>query len=308
MRISHKPSRRGSGRLQKVVKISARMSAALSFDVLFENDFEWVLGGKLGAGLWGGKGTTGYRPIEPNGWSARLMWRPNGTVVMYLYHQQRRHKCGDNFMAMDGDEPFRLQKGVWYNLKLSITMNNPPDKRNGRAELFINGISRAVVDGMQWRKVRSAKIDKFALSTFYGGNAPKWAPSRTTHVKYDNFLVQATDVPLPAPKATPAPTPVPLPVPKPTPAPDGDAFCAMGIRNGKVCCGGRCGRCSGSGCSRRPGGYKQCCGGGIKNVCTTARQTGCLIPSTPAPKATPAPTPVPLPVPKPTPAPDGDAF
>merc|ERR1719247_1864831 len=52
MRISHKPSRRGSAVLQKVVKISARMSAALSFDVLFENDFEWVRGGKLGAGLW----------------------------------------------------------------------------------------------------------------------------------------------------------------------------------------------------------------------------------------------------------------
>jgi len=273
------------------VKISPRLSANLSYDVLFENDFEWIRGGKLGGGLFGGTGTTGCKPIVGNGWSARLMWRRNGTLEMYLYHQQRQNRCGDNYMAMTGDALFRVEKGVWYNLKLSVTMNNPPHKSNGRAELFINGVSRAVADGLQWRKVGSAKIDRFGLSTFYGGASKVWAPSTTTHIEYDNFLVQAKGVsPSPAPKATPAPA--------------GDSFCATGIRSGQVCCGGRCGTCGGSGCGKRDGGSAQCCKGSIKKGCASAKETGCVIPSAPAPKATPAPTPVP----KGTPASDGNVF
>merc|ERR1712185_96058 len=91
---------------------------------------------------------------------------------------------------MDGDAPFQLEKERWYNLKLSVTMNNPVSESNGRAELFVDGTSRAVAEGLQWRADASAAIDTFKLSTFYGGNDASWKPSTTTHIKYDNFIVR----------------------------------------------------------------------------------------------------------------------
>merc|ERR1719401_1298452 len=108
---------------------------------------------------------------------------------MYLYHQNRQANCGDNFLAMNGSDPFIFQKGVWYNITLSITMNDPPEESNGKAELFVYGESLAVQNGLQWRKDGTANIDMFGFSSFYGGSDTSWSPSKTTHVQYDNFLV-----------------------------------------------------------------------------------------------------------------------
>lgn len=256
LRVSYKPYPRGTDRLVKKVSISQCLSAVLSYDVFFEPDFEWVRGGKLGAGLFGGKGTTGCRPIVPDGFSARLMWRANGQVMMYLYHQNRKERCGDNFLAMNGAVPFQLKKGTWYRITLSITMNSPPEASNGKAELYIDGVSRSLVTGLQWRKDGKANIDTFGLSTFYGGSDAKWSPSKTTHAKYDNFVVTSVNVVEP--------------------------YCSHGIKNGRYCCSSFCGKCGGSGCNKRPGGSQHCCSGTIrksKKVCSTSKDTACIIPS-----------------------------
>merc|ERR1719446_849091 len=92
---------------------------------------------------------------------------------------------------MDGDKPFHLKTGVWYNIKLSVTMNNPVTESNGKAELFVDGVSRAIATGLQWRKDAKANIDTFGLSTFYGGSNPSWSPTKTTHAQFDNFVVKA---------------------------------------------------------------------------------------------------------------------
>lgn len=42
-----------------------------------------------------------------------------------------------------------------------------------------------------------------------------------------------------------------------------DPTCAYGVIGGNVCCLARCGTCGGSGCSRRPGGASNCCGGAV---------------------------------------------
>merc|ERR1719167_1167982 len=38
----------------------------------------------------------------------------------------------------------------------------------------------------------------------------------------------------------------------------------IGANNGKVCCAKKCGKCGGKGCSKRPGGKKNCCTRWIK--------------------------------------------
>merc|ERR1719167_1335735 len=44
----------------------------------------------------------------------------------------------------------------------------------------------------------------------------------------------------------------------------------IGTNNGKVCCAKSCGTCGGKGCSKRPGGKKNCCTKWIKKNCGTA--------------------------------------
>merc|ERR1712136_596189 len=44
----------------------------------------------------------------------------------------------------------------------------------------------------------------------------------------------------------------------------------IGTNNGKVCCARSCGTCGGKGCSKRPGGKKNCCTKWIKKNCGTA--------------------------------------
>ena len=50
-----------------------------------------------------------------------------------------------------------------------------------------------------------------------------------------------------------------------------------GIPNpsGSACCAKKCGKCGGSGCSKRPGGKKNCCNGNIKKTCGPNQKAPC---------------------------------
>ena len=51
-----------------------------------------------------------------------------------------------------------------------------------------------------------------------------------------------------------------------------------GIGQKSTCCAARCGTCGGSGCSRRPGGARNCCTSRIYQTCGVDGQTApCII-------------------------------
>ena len=67
-----------------------------SYRVKFEEGFDFRRGGKL-PGLCGGKCYTGgHIPQKGDGWSARLMWRPGGKVVQYMYFVDQAGTYGDD--------------------------------------------------------------------------------------------------------------------------------------------------------------------------------------------------------------------
>merc|ERR1740117_754152 len=39
----------------------------------------------------------------------------------------------------------------------------------------------------------------------------------------------------------------------------GMGLCSSGLKSGRFCCGGECGKCGGRGCQNRPGGGNACC-------------------------------------------------
>ncbi|MEP2651773.1 MAG: polysaccharide lyase [Paraglaciecola sp.] len=180
------PSKTGTPYIGKRFKLDSSVSeATLSFDMKLDREFEFVKGGKM-HGLAGGTATTGCRAIDPNGWSVRMMWRRNGQPVLYLYHQDRKERCGDNVVDLSG---FTFVKNTWYNIALYVKLNSEIGSSDGIAALFINGNKLIERNNLNFAGNMKSKIDYFLYNSFYGGNDPSWSPSTDTFVYYDNFKV-----------------------------------------------------------------------------------------------------------------------
>jgi len=165
--------------------------ARLSFDVFFEEDWQWVRAGKL-HGVGPLQPVTGGRTKHPEGWSSRMMWRKDGGVVNYLYDQDETHKYGKG----DRSDTSVLEKGKWHRIDFETTLNDPGEA-NGQARLYVDGQLVCEDDAVEFRGTggEGTLIQQFLFSTFHGGNDPTWAPKdengdyTTVHARFDNFEV-----------------------------------------------------------------------------------------------------------------------
>jgi hypothetical protein len=118
------------------------LSAVVSYEVAFDQDFDWVKGGKL-PGLRGGPQATrcsgGNQPnASDQCFSARLMWRPDGAGEIYAYIPTKSGLCNDkdvdcnnDFGTSLGRGDFSFSAGDWKLVTLAIRLNNPVDVANG---------------------------------------------------------------------------------------------------------------------------------------------------------------------------------
>jgi hypothetical protein len=160
----------------------------LDYEVWFENDWEWVKGGKL-PGLVGGSHTSGCDAIVPDGWSARFMWRAGGQGEVYLYNQNRKSGCGDDY---NFSNPGLFVKNAWNRITEHVVINTPGVK-DGLVEAWYNGRKAVTIPNVQLRgKVAQdvALIDAVSLQTFYGGHDLSWIPSHTTHARFSALYVR----------------------------------------------------------------------------------------------------------------------
>ncbi len=249
LRASYPPTSEGSPRLSHKGGLARSVSeATLSFDMKFHSEFEFVKGGKM-HGLGGGTGTTGCKPIDPNGWSVRMMWARNGVPQLYIYHQNRANNCGDVYPASN----FAFKLGSWYRIDIQVRMNTAVGSGNGYVALYIDGVLRSEARNLNLTGKTSVQIDHFKFSTFYGGSDSSWSPSKTTYCYFDNFSVMPGRI-VTGTKGT---------------------ECEI-FKNGiystgsNICCAVGCGSCGGSGCGSLPGGGSQCCSGSITKSCSTS--------------------------------------
>ncbi len=193
IRVSYVPYARGSERVTGKYALSRQVNAAtLSFDVCFEQDFDFHKGGKL-HGLGPEKSITGGNSKHPDGWSARLMFMPRGKVASYIYDQDTRKKYGSGKTA--GSHQFRA--GQWYRVDLQVTLNSSPENSDGSVIILING--KTVVESQHQKlwsgDAKNALIKQVLFSTFHGGHDPSWSPHgkdgkpATVHALFDNFTV-----------------------------------------------------------------------------------------------------------------------
>ena len=171
-----------------------------SYSLKFSDSFDFVLGGKL-PGLIGGKVNTGGNP--PNGfdgWSARMMWRPGGYIVQYVYHPDQRKKWADDFPWSKGFlSSFGFEPNVWYIVEHHIKMNTPGEF-DGVLEGWLNGELALKEEKLRFRNTSQFGIDSFYFSTFFGGSGYRWAPTKDEYILFDNFVISTQPITHRSPK------------------------------------------------------------------------------------------------------------
>lgn len=169
----------------------------VAYDVKFDNNFEFVLGGKL-PGLCGydinqapntGCNTGGGFPSGYDGWSARGMWRVNGALENYVYHANQANFYGD-------DEHWNVSAtpGIWHRIQHRVVLNTV-GQQNGILEAWLDGTKVLSSNTLEYRKTDTIGINLFYFSTFFGGNDVSWAPSTDQRIFYDNFTISTNPIP-----------------------------------------------------------------------------------------------------------------
>lgn len=179
------PNNIGSARLQFMREFSRGEEYTLSYQVLFENKFDFAKGGKL-PGLGPRIPVTGCASRDPAGWSVRLMWLPNGRIGLYYYDQQPVDKCGSTTVAQN----FQFKTGRWYDISLYVKLNSG-NLQNGQIALYVDGVKIASRDNVKLRSTdnQDSQIQKLLFDTFFGGSSPEWAPSTTVKSRFDQIEI-----------------------------------------------------------------------------------------------------------------------
>lgn len=162
----------------------------LAFDVNFCRDFDFAKGGKL-HGLGPERPVAGGGRFDASQWSARLMFRGDGGLQTYLYHQNMRGTYGEALSA----KGFRFQPGKYYSIVYKLGLNSPPERSNGYVRVYVDGKEVIRQDGLRFRASASpdSLISTLMFNTFHGGHNPDWAPRNADGsyavdcAYYDNF-------------------------------------------------------------------------------------------------------------------------
>ncbi|KAG8950010.1 hypothetical protein FRC04_008089 [Tulasnella sp. 424] len=140
-------------------------SMILSYEVAFDENFQFVKGGKL-PGLRGGpvqQGCSGGN--QPNGtdcFSVRLMWRTLGTGEAYAYIPTPNGLCNNNGVRCNSDgfgvsidrATFSFTPGQWTRITMLIRLNDPT-YANGELWLYYNDLLAVKMQDIYYRSTNA---------------------------------------------------------------------------------------------------------------------------------------------------------
>lgn len=164
----------------------------LDYTLTFREGFDWELdgrghrGGKL-PGLGGGDGTGGCKPINPRDWSARQMWHEAGTAAAYLYHQDRKSGCGDNFAYTNSDgSEFHFEQGKTHRITQRVKVNTP-NENDGELQIWVDGKEVVNKRDVRWRgdvDPSEGRVSVIMYASFFGGKGESWVPANDSYIDY----------------------------------------------------------------------------------------------------------------------------
>ncbi len=154
----------------------------LEYYIKFDDNFDFQLGGKL-PGLSGGESNSGGNKPSGDGWSARLMWRESGKLVVYLYHMDQPTSYGEDFDLNRFAIP-----GQWHRITQRIKINTG-NNNDGILQVWFDGELALLRTDIRYRNNDQAPVDHLFFSTFYGGNTSEWAPDRDGFIYFDDLRI-----------------------------------------------------------------------------------------------------------------------
>lgn len=177
-----------------------KISTCFSYNIIFENNFNFVLGGKL-PGLWIGEmGANGGNNKDDSA-SVRIMWRANGSSEVYLYLPLDTAQTGEFYKELKFNNEYGYS--LWKNdfgifnisqintIKICIKVNSFTDgKRNfdGVIKININNIEKEY-NKIVWTTNENHKISGLLMNSFFGGSNSTWATPNDAYITFSNFEV-----------------------------------------------------------------------------------------------------------------------
>lgn len=173
----------------------------LTYDLAFDDGFQFVKGGKL-PGLRGGSNVNGCEGgSQPNGtdcWSTRLMWRTSGAGEVYAYIptpndlcDQNNIICNSDFGTSIGRGSYTWSSGAWNRVTILVQLNSPGNVANGNVLLYYNEVLVISQSNLQMRSETSVLASGLFFSTFFGGSDSSWQSPIEQHTYYRNFRLWA---------------------------------------------------------------------------------------------------------------------
>ncbi|GAA5870191.1 hypothetical protein JCM8547_006913 [Rhodosporidiobolus lusitaniae] len=186
----------GVANMQLGVFADGKNRAMVSYEVGFNDGFDFVLGGKL-PGSYGGdpnSGCTGGSNSE-NCFSLRLMWRTDGAGELYAYVPRYDGQCDDSTGAYCHDDygisydrgSFTLQAGSYNTLTEVAIINSDVNTANGYLAVYAGETLAFEVSDVVLRINETVLFTAFAISTFFGGSTDEYASSADAFSYFRNM-------------------------------------------------------------------------------------------------------------------------
>jgi len=185
-----------------LVDLTQGKELLFSYSVMFEDDFDFNLGGKL-PGMFGGSSddvamTCSGGDHDPDCFSARLMFRPGGAGELYLYLppdlNSNNNKCGlqaneactTTYGESAGRGSWTFTPGTWQTISERILLNTP-GQDDGEAEIYVDGQSVLKVPNITWRSTAGTVVRGAQMQVFFGGHTAEWASPKDQNIWFADF-------------------------------------------------------------------------------------------------------------------------
>ncbi|KAH8550222.1 hypothetical protein BGW37DRAFT_401163, partial [Umbelopsis sp. PMI_123] len=158
--------------------------ALLTYQVAFDNNFPWTLGGKL-PGLYGGppgSGCSGGSQSDgSNCFSLRMMWRAAGAGEAYAYIPHSTElcsapltMCNDEYGVSISRGMIRFKAGAWTKLQIYIETGTA-GQTNGILKVWQDGSLIISRSDLQYHSTNMIQLSSIMFSTFFGGSTSAYA-------------------------------------------------------------------------------------------------------------------------------------
>ncbi len=187
----------------------------LEYKAWFDDDFDFVKGGKLPGLYLGSMGATGGNHID-SGATFRVMWRASGAAEAYVYAPKDQVPGFAKLPGLDintvyGTSIFRgeffFKKNQWNTVKISVKLNTI-NKADGVLSITINDVTRDF-SSMTWR-TQDIGVSGVIFESFFGGSSPDWATPKDTFILFKDIVcshdTDATTPPIASPPSTSKPS------------------------------------------------------------------------------------------------------